>query len=569
MLIIGLRPVLAAGLSLGLMATGVSADLPKISAVPVDPLIKVFRDDAVKADNSAHMEAARGEHATFQIVVPGLPVDMRELRCEVTTFTAVTTPTVRLPQHRVRYVDQIPASHTTKTPGHDQLRAAPAMFPDPLLEDETIDVRAGDNQACWITVPVPVETQPGDYKATAVLTAKVFGMDTSATLPLSMKVYPATITDTRLEIANWFQIWHRGDQPTPEQYSEQWWDMLKLYVDDMVAHRQTMARVETLWIVKYVKDENGKLAFDFSNFDRWVQLLFDAGIEKVESLQFAWRTGKWEEPFGVETHAPGEVGYKGGKAFRGTMVPPDSPEAREFYSQWFPAFTAHLREKGWLDKFVQHVGDEPVTENAASYMAAAKLVRDYAPELPIMEACLSHDMVGSIDIWVPILQHLHKDFAFFKERQNAGDELWFYTCVNPQGEYANRFLEQPLIKTRLLHWINFRYNITGYLHWGYNFWRPHPWDNGADPKAPLPAGDMNIVYPAKDSYGIIGSIRWEAMRDGIEDHELLSQLGDKNPEAAMALAKRLILDFDKYVTDVRSFRQTRRELLQAVSEGTR
>jgi hypothetical protein len=552
-------------LAAGSVAPVSGAAIPRLKPVAVDPLVKIFRDDAVKADGSSSMEAARGEHATFQLVVPGLPVDITDLRCDVTTFTAVTTPTAQLPAGQVRYVGYIGASHTAKTPAHDQLRAAPAVFPDPLLEDKSVNVEAGDNQACWITVPVPVDTQPGDYKATSVITAKIFGEPTSATVALSLKVYPATITKTRLDIVNWFQLWHRGDQPSPEQFSEPWWDMLRTYAEDMVAHRQNWARAETLWIIKYNKDANGKLTFDFSNFDRWVQTLLDAGITNIESLQFAWRTGKWDEPFGVETHEPGETRYQGGKIFKGKMVAPDSPEAKEFYSQWFPAFTAHLREKGWLDKFVQHVGDEPVSGNAKSYAAAAKLVRDYAPELPIMEACLAHDMVGSIDIWVPVLQHLHKDFEFFQERQRAGETLWFYTCVQPQGEYANRFLELPLIKTRLLHWINYRYNLTGFLHWGYNFWRPHPWDNASDPKGSLPAGDMNIVYPAKDGYGIIGSIRWEAMRDGIEDHELLSQLGEKDPDAAMALARRMILDFDKYVTDVRAFRQTRHELLENLS----
>lgn len=542
-----------------------AASFPKLKIHPVDPLVKIFRDDSVRPDQSSMMEVARGEHATFQLVSAALPVDMTDLRCEVSSFT-LTASQAALPAVNVRYVGYVGASDTAKTPGHDQLRAAPAVFPDPLLEQPAIDVYANSNQPIWISVPVPPDTAPGDYRATSVITAKVFGQETSATVPLQVKVYPATITSTRLNIVNWFQMWHRGDQPMPERYSQEWWDIFRLYVRDMVAHRQNWARVETLWIIKYGKDANGELTFDFTNFDKWVQILLDEGIEKIESLQFAWRGGAWKEPFLVETHAPGETLYTGGKVYKGVMVPPDSPEAVAFYSKWFPAFSAHLKEKGWFDKVVQHVGDEPVNENAASYAAAAKLVRDYAPGIPIMEACLEHDLVGSIDIWVPVLNQLHKNFDFFKKRQAAGEKLWFYTCVSPQGDYANRFLEQPLIKTRLLHWINYRYDLTGYLHWGYNFWRPHPWDNASDPKSHLPAGDMNIIYPSKDGYGFVSSIRWETMRDGIEDHELLSQLGEKNPEAAMDLAKRHILALDKYVTDVSAFRATRHELLEALSK---
>lgn len=557
------------GCSMALIAlTGQQAQafMPSLNAVPVDPLIKVFRDDDVTTDGSSLQESARGEHATFQVVVTSAPVELKDLRCEVTTFSLVGEPETILPVENVRFVGYIGSSRSAKRPAKDQLRPAPAMFPDPLLEQDTVDVHEGDNQPVWITVEIPTDATPGDYEASTILSGKYFGIETSTTLPLKLKVYPATITRTRLNVNNWMQMWHRGDEALgmPERYSEEWWDLLRLYVRNMVEHRQNWARVETLWLIKFGRDENDKLTFDFSTFDRWVELLFDEGIETVQSLQYAWRTGAWEEPFGVEVYDGITQGYPGGRSYRGRMVSPDSEEADEFYSQWFPAFRDHLKEKGWLDKFTQAVGDEPVSGNADSYTTASNLLKKYAPELPVIEACLSHEMVGAIDIWVPTLKNLHLNWDFFQERKAAGDRLWFYTCVTPEEDYANRFVELPLIKTRIMHWINYRYDIEGYLHWGYNFWRPHPWDNVADGDK-LQGGDPHIVYPAKDGFGIVESIRWEAMRDGIEDHELLSQLGEKNPELADKLAQRIVLDFNDYEIDPRVFRETRSELLKALS----
>lgn len=551
------------GITIAVFAiTSASGARVTLNAVPVDPLIKVFQDSTVVADSSARQDSARGEHATWQIVVTSSPVEMLDLRCDVTTFTANGQ---ELPVTDVRYVGYVASSRSARRPAHDQLRPAPGMFPDPLLEDPSVDVAAGHNQPLWVTVNIPEDAEPGEYNATAVVTARIFGRETSASLPLELKVYPATITDTRLNINNWLQMWHRGGHPIPEQYSPEWWGLLRTYVRNMVEHRQNWARVETLWLIKYGRDENGKLTFDFSNFDRWVNILFDEGIETVQSLQFAWRMGKWSEPFGVEIHDEKDAEYLGGKAYRGRMVAADSPEAKEFYSQWFPAFRDHLKEKGWLDNFVQAVGDEPVAGNADSYTTASNLLKQYAPELQVIEACLAQNMVGAIDIWVPTLEHLHQHEKFFNERREAGDRIWFYTCVQPEGEYANRFVELPLLKTRIMHWINYRYDVEGYLHWGYNFWRPNPWENAADADK-LQGGDTHIVYPAKDGFGIVESIRWEAMRDGIEDHELLSQLGETEPEAAMELARRHVQNYDKYDLDVEKFRATRRELLQAVSD---
>ena len=79
----------------------------------------------------------------------------------------------------------------------------------------------------------------------------------------------------------------------------------------------------------------------------------------------------------------------------------------------------------------------------------------------------------------------------------------------------------------------------------------------------MPAGDPWIVYPGDD--GPLDSIRFEAMRDGIDDHELLSQLAERDAASAQAIARKHILDFDKYETDPRVFRKTRSELLRKVS----
>jgi hypothetical protein len=323
-----------------------------------------------------------------------------------------------------------------------------------------------------------------------------------------------------------------------------------------------VALISPLAQAKFTVDARGELAIDFTRFDRWVEIFQQEGvIGRIEGGHIGGRKGGWESAFAVTVHQ-----VQDGRVVS-RQVDPASSEAQAFYSRFFPALVAHLKDKHWLGCYMQHLADEPIAQNIASYRAMAALARQYAPELRIIEACHTKDLVGSIDIWVPQLNYLHQDWAHYQARQRAGEEVWFYTCVYPQGEYANRFLEQPLIKTRLLHWINSRYGVTGYLHWGYNQWtadspfthttRPH----GGPPY--LPAGDPWIVYPGTN--GPLDSIRFEAMRDGIADYSLLQALAQKNPTAAQELATKLILDFDRYNTDLDAFRNTRRELLRQVS----
>jgi len=97
------------------------------------------------------------------------------------------------------------------------------------------------------------------------------------------------------------------------------------------------------------------------------------------------------------------------------------------------------------------------------------------------------------------------------------------------GALMNKTVDVPLIDTRLMHWLNYRYQLKGYLHWGFNAWTDDPWE------APgLHRGDGWHVYPKRD--GLLDSLRWEQMRDGLQDYECLWLLEDKIRQIAASLS---------------------------------
>jgi uncharacterized protein (DUF302 family) len=549
--------------SCALMTTLLSAgDVGRLEVWPVDPLIKVFRDAApTDAGAAATAEVARGEHATLQAVIrsESAVVNLRAVAGPLAldgNESAVLTP--RPP----RFVGYVPVDRPIQNPPRDQLRKPPADFPDPLLEAKTVNVAAKEAQPVWVTVPIPTDAGPGTYRGQLELTAEIGGGTVSARLPLRIQVYGATVGRSRLWVTNWFAMHSPHMVIHPEPDSPAYWTLLRRYARNMAEHRQNVALISPLALGAFTAGADGTLAIDFTGFDRWVDIFTEEGvIGRIEGGHIGGRAGGWESTFVVQMYL-----VKDGAVERASVAP-ESPEADRFYARFFPALVAHLREKGWLEKYVQHLADEPIPGNAAGYRAMAKLARAYAPELKIIEACHTKDLVGAIDVWVPQLNFIHQDYEHYRGRQKAGEEVWFYTCVFPQGEYANRFIEQPLAKTRLLHWINYRYGITGYLHWGYNHWTsdsPFTHTTRAHPGPPyLPAGDAWIVYPGPE--GPLDSIRFEAMRDGIADHELLSLLAGKDPSSAERLASKHVLAFDRYNLDVEAFRATRRELLELLS----
>jgi hypothetical protein len=163
---------------------------------------------------------------------------------------------------------------------------------------------------------------------------------------------------------------------------------------------------------------------------------------------------------------------------------------------------------------------------------------------------------------------MHKDYAFYNEinEKDDGRQAWFYTCLAPKGEYANRFIELPLLRTRYVHWLNYKYNIPGYLHWGLNYWNQDPWGEQTRMNYAgniLPGGDSWIIYPHDGK--LLSSIRYEAMRDGIVDYELLKLLERKNPEKAREIVNKVIFGFDRYDNSVEAFRACRREIMSYLS----
>lgn len=531
----------------------------KVQTWEVDPLVKLFPDSKPEGHSPIVCEAAKGETATWQIALRcDRPVT--DLEAAVSAF-AIRGGDAHLSGARVRYVGYVPVDRGLPAPPADRLRVPPCLYPDPLLE-RAPEIEAGTTHAVWISLAVPMDAKAGEYAATLTLSGHAEGKAVVGKHELRLRVYDVTVGKSRLWVTNWFWNNARHMELKVEVDTPAYWALLARYALNMAEHRQNVAIVPVLALTEFRPKQGGGWSMDFSRFNRWVNTFIRAGvIGRIEGGHIGGREGDWESRFlaQVPTVVDGAV--------RMTNVPADSPEADAFYAEFFPALLENLRSNGWLNIYMQHLADEPIASNIASYRALAALVRKYAPGVPIIEACHTKDLIGSVDVWVPQLNYLHQDFEHYQQRQAAGEEVWHYTCIYPMGEYANRFIEHPLIKTRLLHWINYRYGITGYLHWGYNHWgERNPYENLTGPfdsHGYLPAGDAWIVYPGKD--GPIDSIRWETMRDGIADYELLCMLGERDPEAAKRLAERHILAFDRYDTDVTVFRQTRRELLQRLS----
>jgi len=531
----------------------------------VDPLEKIFKETAFFREIEPIVHVAKGEHASFQWVVRSQEEFVSDLELEVVDLSLESNT---LSNVKVGYVGYVSVGRNTPNHSRDKLSPISGLYPDPILENESIDLMANETQPIWVTIEIPLDSKPGIYEGQVKLTGEMDGQHFEINRPIQVKVYPVTVEGTRLWVTNWYNtspgnINHVMGVDV-EPYTDDYWAFVRMLASKMAEYRQNVSIISPLRLSEFGFDENGNYTINFTNFDKTVDIFIKEGVVgRIEGGHIGTRAGGWVSDFVV--FAP--VIEKDTTYFKKFSIKNDT--ARAFYSAFIPALSKHLKKKGWEDIYMQHLMDEPTPDNVDTYIEVADFIDQLAPELKIVEACHSKDVNKTVDIWVPQLDYMHIDYDFYKERAEQGDEIWFYTCLNPKGEYANRFIELPLIKTRILHWINYRFNIPGYLHWGFNFWRGgDPFDETTaiqlESGTILPGGDAWICYPGDRK--ILSSIRLEAMRDGIVDYELLSMLSKKNPEEAAEIARQVVYRFDYYDINIKAFRQKRQRILTLLSE---
>ena len=442
------------------------------------------------------------------------------------------------------------------------LRPAPAWFPDVLTDERTCSLTKGTRKAVYITIRIPPGAPPGDYQATLTASAG----STHATLPLTLRVYPLTLpTERHLLVTEWFSTsqfkkHHQVEASDPERFSR----MLGVYARNMAEHRQNVFRVG-LDAIESGRAADGKLEFDFSRFDELAQVFWDTGRMDALETGFIARFG--------------QGGWSGSEILLDDFPVKEadgrraSVSGKDFLPQFLPAFVGHLRGKGWLGKTLFHICDEPSDHNVMAFRAAADFLHGLGPDLRRIDAIETPHCVGALEVCVPKLDHLATWHEAYEDAQRQGNELWFYTVgIFQGGSLLNKTVDVPLIETRLMHWLNYRYNLRGYLHWGFNEWTDDPINQPGEHR-----GDGWHVYPKPG--GLLDSLRWEQMRNGLQDYECLWLLESKTarfrvslPARAAAfidprqrgveIASRVVGDYYEHAQDPEALYQARRQAIE-------
>ena len=554
------------------------------TAWTIDGMEKVFADTepGPHASTEIELRGAGGECEVAQIAVQAGSEDIL-LHKPVIGALRSDNSEIAATHITCRFVELVPVRFASQgISPENQVRAAPDFFPDPLCLEDKMIVPAGQTRAVWICIGIPRDAEAGAYRGQ--ITVRTSGGEKQVDVALT--VWPFCLPEhIPFEMTAW--VWPAiiSRYHSVKLYSEEFWELIEAYAADMEAHRQNVIYTHIIGrdsLIKVTRTKSGNYTFDFSDFDRWVELFLKRNFQVIEGTHLLGTTNRYTVTLWDEAGEENVVVQK--RSTKSRIEPHE--EYLGIVRALMPALRDHLRTKGWESRYIQHIADEPSGgEKIRAYLYMVELVRHLWPEVRLVEAADTDPVLFEAgDVLVPLCDHrsIFDDIDTYLEK---GKTVWAYTCNHPRGRYPGVFLDQPLILTRIMPWIMWRYGVTGFLYYALGHWaiqyrcdrynhdtytgelrdeRPlyNPWtDPAMNATWQCPPGSWGFVYPPRDPQaqdpdtyvprlvenfnrtrdglpsakedegpaeamtkvlpGVVDSIRWEQLREGIEDYGLL------------------------------------------------
>lgn len=431
----------------------------------------------------------------------------------------------------VRYVDYVPCQLAIYEHASEPLEhPAPGLFPD-ILRPVPNQLWAFKNlyKCLWITVDGKNnELKPGTYEIKATI-------NDNTSVSFNLTVLDKELPELKFICTNWFHTDCLCNYYNIEFNSGEYWRITENFARTAAEYGINMLLTpvftppldtavggerRTIQLVDVNKDGD-KYTFDFSKLVRWINMCKKVKIEYFEISHLFTQWGC--------KHAPKIMGYENNeyKTLFGWETDGHGEEYKGFLSQLLPELVKVLKEQGIADKCYFHVSDEPSIEVLEDYRDSSSFLKQYLDGFHMFDALSSIDFYkqGLIDCPIPSLDHI----APFIEAEVK--DLWTYYCCG-QVTVSNRFLAFPSSRNRLLGLILFKYDIAGFLQWGYNFYNTWLSKDSLNPFEEstgggwVPGGDPFVVYPGKDGKAL-ASVRLEVFREALQDLRVLRALADK------------------------------------------
>ena len=486
----------------------------------VSSLCKVFPDGTtIEELHCRRLTGLKGETLSFQIAYHWNGESIEYGRIDVLS-------PLRNAVH-IRMVELVPCEypcHARRDDGY--LAVNPGMYPDRLVEipEWGFPLIPGQWRSLWVTIELAEPMKAGEYPVKLLLKKDEQILCEPQIL---CEVLDLPLPKLPIPHTEWFHSDCLAQYYQVDVFSERYWEITEAFIQEAVKHKcnmlltpvftpplDTVVGGERLTVqLVDVTVEEGLYTFGFDNFHRWIKMALTCGIEYFEISHLfsqwgaiaapkimAYKNGRYQQIFGWETDAAGEA-------------------YREFLHQFLTALKKELQASGIMERTYFHISDEPQMEQIESFRKAWEGVAKDLQDCKVIDALSDYVFYKEGLIRQPVcaLDHINP----FLENRPA--HLWGYYCTAQCVDVSNRFIVLPGYRTRILGTQLYKYQLDGFLHWGYNFYNSQFSRYPIDPYRCTDAGwafcsgDPFLVYPGRDGRPE-SSIRLMLMDEAMTDY---------------------------------------------------
>ncbi|WP_053375063.1 DUF4091 domain-containing protein [Paenibacillus sp. FJAT-27812] len=502
--------------------------VPALETKCVSSLAKVFPDEELLDDIRSKASALKNEVFSFQVAYRAQHTAraIRDLNIQIESELAsrISVKSVALaPSELPCYPDQ----------DEHILRSTPGLYPDPLFPmDSNRGVHAVPQQwrSLWITVALDGSAEAGLYPI------RILFLDESAGLlaeeVVELEIINAELPKQKLIHTEWFHTDCLAVHYGVDMFSEAHWTLIEKYVDTAVQHGMNMLLTPlftppldtmeggerpTVQLIE-VEKQGDRYSFGFDQLKKWIEIGNRCGIAFFE---FSHLFTQW----GAK-HAPKIMATEDGKLARifGWETDATGESYKSFLRQFLPELVHFIEANKLEQRSYFHISDEPSLEHLPWYTSASEIMREFLGQFPMIDALSDYAFYeqGLVSNPIPANDHIEPFLS------NGVQNLWTYYCCAQYKQVSNRFFSMPSARNRIIGLQMYKYNIAGFLHWGYNFWYSQfsvapiqPFET-TDAGCAFPSGDAYLVYPGPE--GPIESIRLKVFYEALQDIRALELL---------------------------------------------
>lgn len=500
----------------------------------ISSLEKVFTESSI--ENLAelkHFSMLKNEKKSFQAA-------FKTTKAERVTIN-IDSPIAEF--SNISVVKSVPCDLATMKNSDDfYIKKEAGLYPDllcPICDEYTFE--SAGTYAFWIELsPAKDKNLPcGEHKISITLNSD----DTKCEAELTVEVIDALLPKQTLIYTNWLHTDCLMTYYGFEAFSDSYWQALRNYLTKASEYGMNCVLTPvftppldteigkerpTVQLVKVYKQGKDTYAFDFELLKKWIDISKECGIEYFEISHLFTQWGA--------KHAPKIIAEENGKEVKifGWETKACSNAYKRFLSQFGNALKGFLKDEGLEKNVFIHISDEPLIGYLRHYKKASKITHDIFSGYKIIDAMSSYPLAKICNIRYPVPANDYVDNFIGKF-----DDLWTYYCsAQSHNNVSNRFFANSSLRNRILGYQMYKYDIRGFLHWGYNFYYTKLSKKPIDPykitdagKA-FASGDSFIVYPG-ENLKPLNSLRLNVFYDGLQDMRALQLLESKISKQAV------------------------------------